>query len=52
MKAAKTKTETPPPPRLTLGLPVKRPPQFLCYLCGYHTLVKADFVTHHQEAHP
>ena len=50
MKTAKTKTETPPPP--TMGLPLKRPPMFLCYHCGYRTLSKGEFTDHHQKAHP
>jgi hypothetical protein len=50
MKAAKTKPA--PPGRPTLGLPLKRPPMFLCYLCGYRTVSKGEFTDHHQKAHP
>ena len=37
---------------LPLGLPVKRPRPFLCMTCGYRTLVRDEFVDHHQKAHP
>jgi len=50
----KTKTPTKPvlEPRPTLGMPLKRPPMLLCYTCGYRTLSKAEFLDHHQKAHP
>jgi len=42
----------PDPPKTVVNLPHRKPPMFLCYTCGFRTLMRDEFIDHTRTAHP